>query len=103
MDIRCPVCLEPYEMDTIHDVVTERWPDKPWKSKDGTFDEKNYDVFYRQVQKEFRLKGCEALGGEHSAQRAKSGIGYAIYDLMGDDFDGAASAFEDAEAMGLLE
>lgn len=28
--MRCHVCSEPWEMDTLHDEVAKRYPDKPW-------------------------------------------------------------------------
>lgn len=87
MDIRCPKCSEPWDIDTIHEAASEQG---------RTFDE---------VRADFYAKGCEAFGWSGPCavtDRPKSDVASAIYDLMGDDIDGAASAFEDAEAMGLI-
>jgi hypothetical protein len=37
------------------------------------------------------------------ADRGKSNIVSEVYDLLGDDMDGAAAMLEDAELMGLFE
>jgi len=101
MDIRCPICTEPWDNDCLHDRAEELGhrcdgirPDSP--CADGC-------VKYTEVARDFRVRGCEALGTDHGDMRPENGgVASAIYDLMGDDMDGAASAFEDAEMLGLL-
>jgi hypothetical protein len=80
MDILCPKCGEPWDMDDLHTETAEREP-------------KNYDRMYRKVASEFRAKGCEALGAKHSGNKANPGI-RIIYDMNGDDMDGAASMLD---------
>lgn len=122
MDIRCPKCGEPWEMDSIHNAVEEKYPKpRPWMVPnndlpDGVyelkFDETIYNKYFAEVRKDFMLRGCVALGGsatwckeaqEDFRSQGGSDIARAIYDIMGDDIDGVASAFEDAEALGLFE
>lgn len=90
MDIYCPRrgCAEPFDNDSLHDAVDE-----------GLFPN------YREAAAAFRSQGCEALGFTHNVDADPSGRAEAmdaIYDLMGDDMDGAASFMEDAEYMGLI-
>jgi hypothetical protein len=88
-DIRCPKCLEPWDNDSLHEAVDE-----------GLFP--NYDA----AAKAFRKDGCAAIGGRHNQVDPESAGARAtvsmIYDLLGDDMDGAMSEMDDAEMMGLL-
>lgn len=84
MDILCPKCGEPWDHDTLHEVAEDS--DKP----------------YDTVAADFRARGCEALGTKHSAGEAHPVIS-AVYDMLGDDMDGAASMLEDAELFGYLD
>jgi hypothetical protein len=76
MDIRCPQCSEPWDNDYIHD----------YAEADGST--------YAIVSADVRVRGCEAFGERHGALVADPAIG-ALYDLLGDDMDGAAAMFED--------
>ena len=82
MDIRCTVCADSIEMDYLHEV-----PDK------------NFD----QAFADFKTDGCTGIGLECSPTdgRRFDPVAAAVYDMMGDDIDGAASMFEDAMDMGL--
>lgn len=170
MDVYCPTCSEPWEMDSIHDEVEQRFPNKPWyvdtkperyeepdtinnwcdyragdffcaqkesnpihlvqqsdvenshtfhahvsksyktwntspfinKDNGLWYDERIYSGHYEPIRAEFQRVGCAAFGMPHNNTRSNPVIG-AIYDMMGDDMDGAASAFEDAERMGLMD
>jgi hypothetical protein len=84
MDIRCPICGEPWDMDELHD------------NDEG--------LSYTEAAAVFRTEGCGAVFGGtcKPTNRATSDTLAAIYDLMGDDMDGCASMIEDAEMMGLL-
>lgn len=87
MDIRCPKCGEPWDFDTLHDAAEEQ--------------ESTYD----KVAADFRSRGCAALGwGSCSEPSEETDRHYglrpqdaasALYDLLGDDMDGAASMLED--------
>jgi hypothetical protein len=126
MDIRCPKCGEPWELDSIHVALEERYLNKPrpWMVPNNDFqaneifryelksDQTIYDKYFNEVRKDFMLRGCVALGGnatwcnevaEDFRSQGGSDIARAIYDIMGDDIDGAASAFEDAEMLGLFD
>lgn len=76
MDIHCPKCGEPWDNDTLHEAAEEQ------------------DSTYQKVAKDFRARGCAAIGwgtctsgtNDDQADRARM-----VYDLLGDDMDGAAS------------
>ena len=85
MDIYCPKCGEPWDIDSLHDT--------------------DADLSFREAQAVFRNDGCGVLFGGRpcgSTTAARQNVMAAVYDLMGDDLDGCASMFEDAETMGLL-
>lgn len=85
-------------MDSLHDEVAARWPDKPWMV-DGKHDQDTYVTYYHQVREEFTTKGCTAMTSFDAEcnpeTTADPRIG-AMYDLLGDDLDGAAALLEDA-------
>lgn len=110
MDIRCPKCGEPWEMDSLHDEVAARFPHKPWKA-DGQHDQKAYEAEYlNPVKREFYAKGCPAMTsfgdprcnpetmGNKAANAARE-----LYGLFGDDLDGVASELDDLAFMGYLD
>ena len=76
MDLLCPKCREPWENDYIHDHAAE------------------VGSTYAKVSADFRIRGCEAFGERHGEMTADPAIA-ELYDLLGDDMDGAASMFED--------
>lgn len=84
MDIKCPVCREPWDIDSLHDVADEF----------GSF-----DATYRI----FRTQGCgvafASWGNQHCTREArndaKSDALFALAELLGDDVDGYASMIED--------
>ena len=93
MDIKCPRCGEPWEMDTLHEVADAL----------GT----GFDT----ERKRFRKWGCAAIVEGWEGRRAdayaceqtdKGKSLAAIMDLCGDDLDGYAADVEDFEYMGLL-
>lgn len=86
MDIYCPKCSEPWEIDTLHDVADEQGSS------------------FGEVREDFYRRGCAAIGtrcNPATVGDASPAIA-AAYDLLGDDVDGAASMLEDAEHLGLL-
>ncbi len=102
MDIICPKCGEPWDLDTIHDRVAELNDDPPTGETPVTF---------KSVSADFRRLGCAALGepcedqaaGDDEVPTGPGGLSAAeaaatIYELLGDDMDGAASLLEDWEA-----
>ncbi len=90
MDIYCPKCGEPLDNDCLHDEADEQ------------------GISYAEVAANFRAKGCEALtvygNGEPCVPTGsyRAAAMDALYDLLGDDMDGAASMMEDAEMMGMF-
>lgn len=85
MDVYCPKCAEPWDNDTFHEVAEE------------------IGSTYAAVSAAFRAKGCGVAfrgsaydPGRHcgAGSRANPNIA-AMYDLLGDDMDGAAAMFED--------
>lgn len=82
MDVYCPKCGEPIDTYEFHEEVDAR--------DDGSD--------YSEVAGEFRAKGCGALWGigarcnpETTARPEVS----VMYELLGDDMDGAAAMFDD--------
>lgn len=88
MDLYCRHCHEPWDNDSLHEEAEAR------------------NTTYAKVAAEFREKGCDALyrafGAGCTDRKDGDGVVGALYDLLGDDMDGAASMLEDAEALGLF-
>ena len=78
MDLLCRHCREPWENDTLHDVAQET------------------GRTYREVAADFRQDGCEALGTTHG-EGEPSRAADVLYELLGDDMDGAAAMLNDLE------
>jgi hypothetical protein len=86
MDIRCPICGEPWEMDELHDLIPDECED------------------YHKAVSLFRNKGCEAFGCEHNSIPDDNAalLSSMLMDILGDDVDGLASELDDAEYLGLI-
>lgn len=115
MDVACPVCGEPWEHDSLHEVAQMRYgipyylndSDEVWlkhaRKRNPSWNSDDYQAVFRTVSAEFRTKGCNALvlafGKQshcvpvHNLRTAAAG---ALYELLGDDMDGAAAMLEDA-------
>lgn len=98
MDIRCPVCCEPWEIDTLHEWVREA---------SDMFPGNGYT--FRDTYRRFMSEGCGAAfaGWRVSCEPDRSGSGRGLVyaelgDLFGDDVDGYASFCEDVDALGGL-
>ncbi len=105
MDVRCSRCGEPWDTECLHDEVSFRNPQKPWKFKDGTFLSGVYDQYFQTMKQEFRLKGCASLTSYTTGEctRTPSASIYGeLMDFAGDDIDFAAGMMEDAERYGLV-
>lgn len=76
MDLLCPLCGEPWDNDELHHVAGKT---------------------YRQALHDFQARGCLALGSRHSAPAniTAARAAAALYDILGDDADGAAAMLED--------
>lgn len=102
MDIRCPKCGEPWDLDSLHDEVADR------KACADAGDPDPVDITFDSVRKDFYRRGCAALtsfGGHCNPEvNGKAAtLASAAYDILGDDLDGAACMLEDAEAAGLFD
>lgn len=91
MDLICPICAEPWDVDSLHDTADP-------------------DLSFDDASAAFRRHGCEVFGQKHGATTEHGATGNApvldgvadkaaaaaeIYDLLGDDVDGAAALLED--------
>jgi len=109
MDMYCTTCGEPWDTDTLHEVISERmmigtlpstkFPGvvhgEEYKAYRAIYDS-NYDI----VRKDFYRNGCKAMTGYSSdwCERRNNDKSYAmstLIDVMGDDLDGIACAMED--------
>lgn len=80
MDIRCPICSEPWDLDELHDV--------PGMS----FEEARQRFYSEGCGMTFGSKTCEPADAQASERAA---ISSALADLLGDDIDGIAAMEED--------
>lgn len=102
MDIYCVHCGEPWELDCLHEETEERvsaiarTPNAP---------RPDYAQVFDIVRQEFYAHGCYALrsaytGAADSCERSEGSESIrlaagALYELLGDDIDGAAAMLED--------
>jgi hypothetical protein len=84
VDIMCPVCGEPWDHDTLHEAADEQ------------------ETSYADVARRFRSEGCAAIGWSKCSNTSASPAIAAVYDILGDDMDGAAAMLEDAAYFGEL-
>lgn len=85
MDIRCPICGEPWDMDELHDLIPDECED------------------YHKAVSLFQAKGCEAFGCSHGVvDKGAASLSSMLFDVFGDDVDGIASELDDAEFLGLI-
>lgn len=87
----CTNCGESWDLDSVHEEVSARWPNHPWESPAQTAeyaywgaspwersrmtkpparshaeqdaDQARYERFFNEVLADFRQRGCTALGG----------------------------------------
>lgn len=89
MDLYCPTCSEPFELDYITTDLADL-----------------FDLTPKQAIARFCSEGCEAWPGAKCAENAAPSLrGEAtavLFDLMPDDPDGVAAMLEDFDHMGML-
>lgn len=88
MDINCPKCAEPTDNDELHEAVAA-----------GDF------ANYKEALHAFQSQGCEALRftcNPETLGSFEAVVADAMYDLLGDDADGASAMMEDFRYMGML-
>ncbi len=79
MDIKCKNCGEPWDMDSLHDLVAE-----------------GAAVDFEDARKAFYREGCGAFGQGCTSVRYGGGSAIEVLqELMGDDIDGLAALTED--------
>ena len=89
MDVRCPKCGEPWDIDSLHE--------------EAEYQGRTFDA----IRNDFVSNGCgSALGNaawcDSHAYSPAANVAALAFDIMGDDIDGVASMLEDAERWGLL-
>lgn len=118
MDVYCPRCGEPWDFDSLHDEAQARYG-VPFYVQSGdryaidrtpnpAYDSDAYSKVYDLVRKEFQAQGCEAMReafGAHCSEPStdtdstfgltRQEASAALYDLLGDDMDGAAAMLDD--------
>lgn len=79
MDIRCPLCGEPWDHDELHE----------YASYDG--------VSYKTMWSKFRREGCGAFGARCNSRIDEEAVAImlASMEVNGDDVDGIASDISD--------
>ncbi len=81
MDIYCPKCGEPVEVDYLHDIADDQ------------------SIPFGAVFANFARMGCRALDAvcNPRADTARASAMGAMFDLCGDDIDGIASLMDDLD------
>lgn len=88
MDVYCPRCGEPFDIEEFHDVAA--------------YEETSFDA----VRKQFRAEGCCVFGGapcEVQPNSVRAMASALLMDVSGDDIDGVAADLEDFEFLGMLD
>ena len=122
MDIRCPHCGEPWDLDTLHEETRTRMARAdqtdlqalapPLRSDPGHPGypgypgiPQTYTAWFDQVRKDFYRQGCPALTSyEASCTPIAAGSDRAaasalLMSLLGDDIDAVASMSEDLDRL----
>ena len=97
MDIYCPRCGEPWDIDSIHEEVTYR-------------QEVGEEVSFNGVRREFSRRGCLALTGYGVSEadcvsdpgNLRAHASGVLMGILGDDIDGVAALMDDASALGMF-
>ena len=86
MDVLCPVCGEPWELESLERRAARQG------STIG------------RVSQAFSRRGCSALGVRHGHALDADSLALirAAYDVNGDDLDGAAATLDDSGRKGFL-
>jgi len=111
MDIWCPRCGEPWDLDTLHDELEARFAAEDgsppaWTGPEGRHDQAAYEALFAQVREDFAARGCAAIAsydgrctldavGSPAANRAA-----LLMSLLGDDVDAIAAMTEDLDVLG---
>jgi hypothetical protein len=107
MDIYCPKCGEPWEIDSLHERINELnsqfGENIPWVI-DGKYNQEIYEEkYFNPILKRFRFVGCEVFDAPHGEINKKNAIYGQLMDFAGDDVDFASEMMNEAESWGLLD
>lgn len=86
MDIYCPRCAEPWDVDSLHDAVEE-----------------GHAASYDDARRTFASDGCGTLFGGPPCQRSndpRAHLAAELFDILGEDVDAVAAMHADAEFLG---
>lgn len=99
MDLYCPTCGEPWDNDCLHEEADARSEAKAEMPPGATY---TLGTTYPAVAADFRERGCKALITAYGPQPDCTSTDTStrqqialVYELLGDDMDGAAVTFED--------
>jgi hypothetical protein len=122
MDLYCPKCGEPWDFDSLHDEAQARYgipyytpePDRyamvgpGRRTQNPEYDETAYQRVFSKVRQEFQTQGCEAMREAFGAKCStpstdtdrtfgltRQEAASTLYELLGDDMDGAAAMLDD--------
>ena len=96
MDIYCSNCGEPWDIDSLHDVIAWKHPDT---------DLKDYQKVFVTVRKDFSENGCKVFGINCTAkkeEKEKNSFMKEIYDIFDGDIEAAADTIEMGKRMGIF-
>lgn len=104
MDIKCSNCLEDWDLDSLHDAIAIDYDSTNYTPAE-------YATLYSNARKAFSRLGCAFMEYGNAAttkncepaERGARTIVSEVYDLLGDDMDGAAAMLEDADMMRLFD
>jgi hypothetical protein len=115
MDIACPRCGEPWDLDCLHEQAAEAygvpyyldddthpsWERPRGRARNPAYSSEEYERVFAHVSAAFRTSGCSALTvyGATCSKEPVSERGVLLanvaYELCGDDLDGAAAVIDD--------
>jgi hypothetical protein len=101
MDIYCPRCGEPWDIDSLHDQIVERGYDyeaAKLKFPDSTERQTAYEKeWWNPIMDQFRREGCGSVFYCKCEPRRTlvTAAAQAAFEIMGDDVDGIASMMDD--------
>jgi hypothetical protein len=92
MDIICPRCGEPFDMDELHYIN-----DPDMREADRIYGTEHL-LSYKQAYHIFQTKGCGVLLNDAPCpvrRNMRTAAATAFMDMLGDDVDGVAAMLED--------
>ena len=107
--MRCGKCGEPWDLDSLHDIISElhydelehlreKYRNDPRRHRyDDPFQAEYERKFWNPTLAKFRKIGCELFGTRHNEVIDEDAVLYAnaAADLLGDDVDGIEAMLDD--------